>query len=514
MHAFVAGLRRSKDFLETRLLRGREVRFLAGLLVPCCLVLAWCLYKFAWTWFLGGCTLPLLFWHLWVRHPQTIPVPRVARLVDSEYRLRDLMASAQEFQLHEAQNPLVSGLLMNANEETKRFTFPDEYKRQRVISRILWALFVALIIANLLAMLPWPRVLSSRESGNTSTGGSENTSQDISSSEDQQSGDGEGTSGQEGKSGSEGRNGQGKSAGSGKSGTDGKDGRDGKGGGEGKSGTDGKNGGKGEDGKDGKSGKEGQGSSPQAGQNKGQGKSTGNAENSGSGNRESEKALNSFGRGLQQNPATEALGKALTNGDYRSAAREAEKMSQNQSSNGADGSQQAKGVAQAAKKALEGEGKKADQGTQQLLKQLAASGASEARSKEAMRQLAQTLKGLADQKQSGDTSGQPKRNGQGAGGTKAGGELDEDPLKRMNQKRPFQPGDDRLVDPNERKRIMASASQRLGAFEGTPELTPEQLKTKQLAAERAAQSRKVDEFAQRHRIPDEFRTYLKEFFTR
>ncbi|HNV71760.1 MAG TPA: hypothetical protein PKO06_18790, partial [Candidatus Ozemobacteraceae bacterium] len=457
-------------------------------------------------------------------------VPRVARIVDQEYRMFDLMASAQEFQSAESQNPVVSNLLQQANEETRRLRFPDEHRRQKLVSRLLWALFIALIVANLLAFLPWERILPARGPVNASengmddgTGRSENSEQPGNSGKNDEGESDTGSDGTQGENGSAGdaKNGE-KKDGKCQDGTNGKPGENGS---EGKNGNRGKSGEGTQNGKDGKPGESGNGKSGNGGQSKS------------SGNQGTQKALNAFGKGLQQNQTTQKLGQALAQNDFQKGAREAEKLAQQPDGKGDAPAQQRQSLAQAAQQALEREGQGADQATQQMLRQLANAGASEARRKEALRQMSQMLKKLAEQQKAdanggqqgtppktgaetqaqakpGQSSGQSPQQQQGVGGTKAGGQLDEDPLQRMQKNRPSQPGDDRLVDPNEQRQVAASAAQRVGAFQGRPELTPEQQQQRQRVAEKAAQSRKVDEFAQYHRIPDEFRTYLKDFFTR
>ncbi|MFZ2955405.1 MAG: hypothetical protein WA705_00715 [Candidatus Ozemobacteraceae bacterium] len=98
-------------------------------------------------------------------------------------------------------------------------------------------------------------------------------------------------------------------------------------------------------------------------------------------------------------------------------------------------------------------------------------------------------------------------------GGKAGGELNDDPLERM-KKKGQKPLNNNESDPNDPFAMDAVASQPQSDFDYDkgPLLTDREKKQMQLTAESMAKSREIDEFARHHRIPESFRSYLKDFF--
>lgn len=149
MRAFLSVLETGKTFLEGRENQIRLRRACRLILGPACLILAGCLAWFRWDVFLVAALGPVILLFLAMRKRAILAMPVVARVFDSSYQLRDILATAAEFQPQEGVSPVLHELMAEADLKSRAISFPAAGWREKLEKSLLIFLFVFLLLMNL-----------------------------------------------------------------------------------------------------------------------------------------------------------------------------------------------------------------------------------------------------------------------------------------------------------------------------------------------------------------------------
>lgn len=150
MHAFLAVLDEGKRVLEDRLLAFHLSRIGRWVLLPACLLLVAAYATAWWLPLVAGVLLPGAAL-TWLRRGRPhLSLAETARTVDSEQSLNDVLTTAHEFQPHEGQSPVLAALMEDADRRVQGLALPPVGRRERLEPVILLALFLVLLLLNLL----------------------------------------------------------------------------------------------------------------------------------------------------------------------------------------------------------------------------------------------------------------------------------------------------------------------------------------------------------------------------
>jgi|GEM_PF-6330008 len=150
MRPFTAILEKGKKYFEDRDFNRRLTLVTRAFCIPAIVILAFCLYRFYWPAFLPAAILPLIALPLVVRIRWAFAMPVVARTIDLDFRLRDLLTTANEFQSQENDSPVLRELMEEADRRSKIIEYPGKPRRDQIERAILISLFILLLIWNLL----------------------------------------------------------------------------------------------------------------------------------------------------------------------------------------------------------------------------------------------------------------------------------------------------------------------------------------------------------------------------
>ncbi|NLI75278.1 MAG: hypothetical protein GX442_02405 [Candidatus Riflebacteria bacterium] len=150
MRAFLAVLDQGKRVLEDRLLAFHLSRLGRWVLLPACLLLVAAYATAWWPPLAAGILLPAASL-VWLRRGRPrLSLAETARTVDTEQSLNDVLTTAHEFQPRESQSPVLAALMEDADRRVQGLALPPVGRRERLEPVILIALFLVLLLLNLL----------------------------------------------------------------------------------------------------------------------------------------------------------------------------------------------------------------------------------------------------------------------------------------------------------------------------------------------------------------------------
>ncbi len=150
MHAFNAVLAEGKRVLEDRLLAFRLSQVGRWVLLPACLLLGAAYVTAWWMPLAGGLLLPAAALAWFRRGLPRLSLAETARTVDAEQSLNDVLTTAHEFQPREGESPVLAALMEDADRRVQGLALPPVGRRERLEPVILIALFLILLLLNLL----------------------------------------------------------------------------------------------------------------------------------------------------------------------------------------------------------------------------------------------------------------------------------------------------------------------------------------------------------------------------
>jgi len=149
MHTFVTILEKGRLFLEEKEKRRKISAGLRWVILPACAVLFFGLWYFRWDFFLASLILPpiILWWTL--RKNSRLSLPFVARVLDDNFGLRNLLSTAHEFQKREGESTIIMSLMEDANRGSGLISFKDDSGQNLIEQIIIVSAFFLLLLLNL-----------------------------------------------------------------------------------------------------------------------------------------------------------------------------------------------------------------------------------------------------------------------------------------------------------------------------------------------------------------------------
>ncbi|MBF0501096.1 MAG: hypothetical protein HQM09_13235 [Candidatus Riflebacteria bacterium] len=571
MREFELLIERGKRHFEAAAARRRFLRSAAITLIPASAVLVALFFRFRWDVFLIAAVLPLLVIPLYKKFSRSLDSHIAARWFDQEHSLSDTLSTALEFVPRQGESLIIADLADDADRRARLIKLPEPDKVENIFLLILVAIFIALFLAHLWLLLPRDTngaALGEMQGLARDAAGNPDSEKDLRDSLDAvkksleaSAGAGTGTSTGTGTSSSPGPGEQtGTNTGSGTNTGKSPDSGTGKGSGSGS-------------GADPQSSTTGN-SAPNAGNNAHDRAAAMARLQTAVSRADPTEALKQLGRDLSASSISAETATELSKGDAAAAAKAAGKMKNkfDKKLEAADKKSLESALQQGSenlpeatspglKKALEDlknsldkpeDAKKAAEEMGRQFEKMAKQQAAVRGMQKKIEELKQKNPGMDGKKEAqapgkqnagagnkksgggknaepgkkgsdsmpGNSSSQNKgssgnpSNNHGKGG-RAGGQLTENPLERM-KKQGQKPLDKNGIDPNDPfakdKNTLASQPQGDFDYDKGPLLTDRDKKRLQTSAESMAKSREIDDFARHHRIPESFRTYLKDFF--